>query len=96
MKHWLRYAERMTFLLSQGHHVCDVAVLYPTEAMQAYPGFNPNNMWKVTDDLSNRGIDYDYLDYQSLQQAKVNNKELKVGKESYRTLVIVDAKAMHQ
>ena len=37
MKQWLKRAERMCYLLSQGHHVCDVAILYPTETMQAYP-----------------------------------------------------------
>lgn len=96
MKHWLRYAERMTFLLSQGSHVCDVAVLYPSESVQAYPGFKPENMWKVTDELTKSGIDYDFLDYQSLQKASICDGKLKVGQEDYRILLVADGKAMHQ
>ncbi len=30
MKVWLKYAERMCYVLSQGEHVCDIAILYPT------------------------------------------------------------------
>ena len=40
MKRWLKYAERMSFVLSQGIHACDVAVMYPTETLQAYPDTN--------------------------------------------------------
>ena len=95
MKHWLEYAERLSFLLSQGKHVCDIAVLYPTESMQAYPEANANTMWKLTDYLSNTGLDYDYIDFQSLQHAAIENACLSAGNEKYKILLLADIKALH-
>lgn len=96
MKHWLRYAERMCYLLSQGRHVCDIALLYPTETLQAFPDSKVDRLFATADSLSLQGLDYDYIDYQSLQQADICDSRLVSGDESYRTLVLVDAKAMHE
>ncbi|MCD8260594.1 MAG: hypothetical protein LUD15_03130 [Bacteroides sp.] len=52
MKKWLKYAERLSYLLSQGEHICDIGILYPTESMQAYPDANPHLCFAVADQLS--------------------------------------------
>lgn len=96
MKKWLKYAERLSFLLSQGTHVCDIAVLYPTESMQAYPDANPELMWQVTDRLSECGLDYDYIDFHSLQEAQTDHGILSVSGESYKILILADIKALHE
>ena len=98
MKLWLKYAERMCFLLSQGIHVCDVAVLYPTETMQAIPGATPAATFAVSKELSSNGIDHDFIDYQSLQNSEIRDSALfqSVSEESYRILVLADAKALHR
>ena len=96
MKLWLKYAERMCFLLSQGDHVCDIAIMYPTETMQAIPGTKADATFAVSDSLSTHGLDYDFIDYQSLQNAVVENGCLKVGGESYKVLVFADTQAMHK
>lgn len=95
MKLWLKYAQRMSFILSQGVHVCDIAVLYPTETLQAYPGTNANLLWKVTDCLSECGLDYDFIDYQSLQRAEIGSKQLHISGEKYKVLILTDTKALH-
>ena len=95
MKLWLRYAERMCFLLSQGSHVCDIAILYPTETMQAVPGTKPALTFAVSDSLSVHALDYDFIDYQSVQKAEISGKALNVAGESYKVLVLADAAAMH-
>lgn len=95
MKRWLKYAERMSFLLSQGLHVCDVAILYPTESMQAYPDAKPDKAWEVAHVLTERGIDYDFIDYNSLLSSKINLKQLSVSGENYKVLILPDIKAMH-
>lgn len=95
MKLWLKYAERMSFILSQGEHVCDLAVLYPTETMQAFPGTSAGSTFKVTDELSAHGLDYDFIDYQSIQKAVIVDGCLNVSGESYRVLLLVDTKALH-
>jgi hypothetical protein len=96
MKKWLKYAERMCFVLSQGVHVADIAVLYPTESMMAYPEARADSLWKVTDTLSNSGLDYDFIDYQSLQNATVEDGLLHISDENYRVLVLADIKALHK
>lgn len=96
MKLWLKYAERMCFLLSQGTHACDVAVMYPTESMQAYPGTQPRSMWSLVDSLSLKGLDYDFIDYHSLQQATISDRELSIAGEQYKVLILADIKAMHR
>lgn len=94
LKLWLKYAERMSFLLSQGVHVCDAAIVYPTEAMQACPGVRPNRTWEAADALSRYGIDYDFIDAKSIQNAEAGDGVLRVADEEYRILILVDAKAM--
>lgn len=95
MKRWLKYAQRMCFLLSQGSHVCDIAVMYPTESLQAYPDAQVDNFWKVADLLGEHGLDYDFIDYQSLQRAEVDSGILRMADEEYKILVLADMRAMH-
>ncbi len=97
LQYWLKYAERLCYLLSQGKHVCDIAVLYPTETLQAYPDADINGIWATTDTLSASGLDYDYIDYQSLQNAQIGaDRTLQIGNEQYKFLILPDVMAMHQ
>lgn len=89
MKHWLRYARRMCYILSQGRHVCDVAVLYPTETFQAYPDSRHGLFRDVAEHLGADGIDFDFVDTRSLDGAQVDNEgSLKIGEECYQALVL--------
>jgi len=96
MKKWLRYAQRLCFVLSQGRHVCDVAILYPTETMQAFPGTGFKLCAEVSESLSVAGIDFDFIDFRSLQKAGTENGELSVSGEKYKVLILPGAKAMHE
>lgn len=95
MKLWLKYAERMCFLLSQGSHVCDIAILYPTETMQAFPDSDQWSTFGVSEELSKSGLDYDFIDYQSIWKSTISDGSLKVADESYKVLVLADTRAMH-
>ena len=95
MKVWLKYAERLCFLLSQGIHVADVAILYPTETLQAFPGASPNLSFSVGNELSPHGIDFDFIDYASLQKAEIRDQRLNISEENYRVLVLADTRAAH-
>ena len=95
MKGWLEYTERMSYLLSQGDHVCDIAVMYPTESMQAYPDAKPDGAFATAQRLSDAGLDYDFIDFRSLRDAEIKDGRLCVGNESYRVMVISDMRAMH-
>ena len=96
MKVWLKYAERMCYLLSQGEHVCDIAILYPTETMQAYPQAKPDLAFNTALKLSDAGLDYDFIDFQSLQNASIGNGSLSIAGESYKVLILAGVKAMHK
>lgn len=95
MKKWLEYTERMSYLLSQGSHVCDIAVLYPTEPLQAYPGEKPDGVFNVVTKLSESGLDYDFIDFRLLKDASISGKSLKIADEQYKIIVLADMKAIH-
>ena len=95
MKQWLKYVERMSYVLSQGKHVCDIALMYPTESMQAYPGTNPDKVFNLALQLSNKGLDYDFVDYHSLRNSIARGSELDLSGNRYKILILADVKAAH-
>ncbi|MGL4853284.1 MAG: glycosyl hydrolase [Phocaeicola sp.] len=95
MKVWLQYAERMSYLLSQGVHVCDIALIYPTEAMQAVAGKSGEMAFELGKELIYAGLDFDFMDYQSVARAEVKGEELVVSKEHYKVLILADLPALH-
>lgn len=96
MGEFLHCAERLGFLLSQGVHRCDVAVLYPVAAMEA--GMDGDlavkTAFAVGERLISRGIDVDYIDFESVARAQVVGQELRVSGEAYRVLVLPAMKAV--
>lgn len=96
MKVWLKYAERLCFVLSQGEHVADVAVLYPTETLQGCPGSSPQPTFSITNELSPHGCDYDFVDFSSLQNATIEDSCLCMAGEKYKVLVLADTRALHE
>ncbi len=96
VKKWLEYTERLSYLMSQGTHVCDIALMYPTESMQAYPDAKSNEAFDVAMKLSNAGLDYDFMDYRSLQKASIKKGHIAVSGEQYKVIILADMKAMHQ
>ncbi|MDR1492398.1 MAG: hypothetical protein LBT05_06740 [Planctomycetaceae bacterium] len=93
---WLRYFERLSFLLSQGNHVADVAIVYPAE--QGAAGFDCNHSTKIAFDLGRKiyrnGIDFDFIDGQSIARSAIGEKTLNVAGESYRVLILPAMKAL--
>jgi hypothetical protein len=96
MGDFLKCSERLSYLLSQGHHHCDVAILYPVTAMEA--GIQGKESVAVAFDAGNRlyttGIDFDYIDFESLTRAKIKGRELQVSGESYKILILPAMQAM--
>jgi alpha-L-rhamnosidase len=82
-----QYVTRLSFLLSQGRHRCDVAVLYPITDLEA--GFEGAE--GVAASFARRamdeGLDFDFLDFESLERAVFSDGQLQVAGESYRALV---------
>jgi len=94
MKGWLKYNERLSYLLSQGSHVCDVAVVYPVSPLQAGNGGNTEVAFSAARELFDAGIDFDFIDYQSLRRTDAGKANLSVSGENYSALVLADMTAV--
>lgn len=99
------YVARLSYLLSQGHHVCDIALLYPATTMQAeLPGGLPTAhgravrelWWAVNHLLDDERRDADILDDDSLERATVEDGRLCVSGERYRVLVLPGATVLRR
>lgn len=81
--------ERLSYLLSQGYHRADVALLYPVEPVIAGNGKGAVNCaFETGRALYADGIDFDFMDYQSLARAEVKGNELHVSGERFKVLII--------
>ncbi|WP_162463040.1 glycosyl hydrolase [Paenibacillus psychroresistens] len=90
MESFLACSERLSYLLSQGTHACDVAILYPVASVEA--GIDGEAAVKTSfaigEHLYQHGIDFDYMDFESLDRAEVKDQELRVSGEAYRVLIL--------
>lgn len=88
--------ERLSYLLSQGYHRCDVLLLYPVEPMAAKMDGEKSvkAAFELGTYLYNKGIDFDFIDYESVARSKVVKNELQVSGEKYRVLIIPSMKAI--
>jgi hypothetical protein len=88
--------QRLGFLLSQGYHRCDVAILYPVAPVEA--GMDGENAVKTAfttaERLYAKAVDFDFMDFESLARAKVVGKELHVSGEVYQVLILPAMKAV--
>jgi len=87
---FLKCSERLSYLLSQGYHSCDVAILYPVAPMIA--GMTGNEAVAAAFETGNllysSGIDFDFIDFESLNRAQTKSGELQVSGEKYKVLVL--------
>ena len=88
--------QRLSYTLSQGYHRCDVAVLYPVEAMVADPGNDASvkAAFQAGEALYSKSIDFDFMDFESLARCAIKNGELAVSGETYKVLVVPSMKAI--
>ena len=88
---FLKYFERLSFLMSQGHTVCDVAVVYPVAPFEAEMGGDEATKaaFELAAQLVTGGIDFEFLDHQTLEGAEVEDGRLVVQRAgaAYKVLV---------
>jgi hypothetical protein len=102
MPYWKHLGEfmncqkRLAYLLSQGHHCCDVAIMYPVAPAEANLGGKEavQAAFKTAQQIYSKGIDFDFMDFQSLARAEVVGKELQVSGERYRVLILPGMRAV--
>ncbi len=88
------YITRISALLSSGHHRCDVAILYPSTDLEA--GFTDavNTSEGLGRELVETGLDFDFLDFESLVRATIEHSSLNVSGEQYRVLIFPNVHAV--
>ncbi|MCX7044791.1 MAG: glycosyl hydrolase [Candidatus Sumerlaeota bacterium] len=96
MGDFMRYSERLSYLMSQGVHRCDVAIVYPVAPVEAQMGGKEavEAAFGVARQIFPNGIDLDFMDFESLARARIKDKELQVAGEAYRVLVLPAMKAL--
>jgi hypothetical protein len=105
MREHYKHIQRLCFLLSQGKHRCDMAVLFPTSTVQAdMNGTRAGKDAKESRKLLNvivplfkkHAIDFDYIDDESISKASVREGVLEVAGGSYRVLVLPGVRAIRE
>ena len=88
--------QRLSYLMVQGYHVCDVAVYYPVDAAVAgiEAGESTGKSFAMMNRLYHTGIDADFIDFQSIEKAVIQGGRLNIAGESYRVLVLPHPKAI--
>jgi len=96
MRGFMDCVQRLSYLLTQGHHCCDVAILYPVAPMEAGLGGKEAVAAAFTSGqaLYDQAIDFDFMDFESLARATVVGNTLQVSGETYRVLVLPAMRAV--
>lgn len=91
----LKCVERLSFLMSQGAHCADVAVMYPVEPKVA--GFGDSSVkaaFKLGEALYSEGIDFDFADARSIERAEFSGGKIRIADEAFEVLIIPAMQAM--
>jgi hypothetical protein len=90
MGDFLKCTERLSYVLSQGHHRCDVAIVYPVAPTEASlkGKKSTETAFSIARDLYPSGIDFDFMDFESLNRCQIKDKELNVSGEKYKILIL--------
>ena len=95
---FLKYFERLSYLLSQGHLVADVAIVYPVAPYEAEMDGDKarETAFKLAERLMSAGISFEFIDNDSLARAVVADGRLAVkdAGASYQALVLPNMAAV--
>lgn len=96
METFLDYFERLSYLMSQGVHQADVAVIYPVATGQADMGGPEatNAAFVAGANLMREGYDFIFIDDESIARASVADGRLHVSDAAYRVIILPSMRAM--
>ena len=96
MSVFLKYFERLSWLMSHGALQADIAILYPVSTAQAKMG--EKNATSVAFDsgtnLFNNGFDFLFIDDQSVLRAEIDTGRLNVTDQSFKVLILPSMQAI--
>ncbi|MBS1321083.1 MAG: hypothetical protein HP046_14560, partial [Parabacteroides sp.] len=92
---FLECTERLSYILSQGYHRADVAILYPVESVvSGYDQTAVQKAFSLGEYLYREGVDFDFMDYESLAKASIKNSKIHISGEEFKVLIIPSMKAI--
>ncbi len=99
MPQLLKCTERLSWLLSQGYHCCDVAIVYPVADMEAdikHGELSVKTAFETGTRLYENGCDFDFIDFESIDRANIDplTKTLHVKNAAYKAVIIPDMRAV--
>lgn len=88
--------QRLAYLLSQGHYRCDVAIMYPVSSVDAGMDgkISVDTAFETARTIYGKGVDFDFMDFQSLDRAEIMGSELHVTGNVYKVLILPAIKAL--
>jgi hypothetical protein len=96
LKGFMGAVQRLSFLFSQGRHVCDVAIMYPVAPAEA--GMDGPKAVEAAfaagRKLYGAGLDFDFIDFESVERARIENHTLCVSGEKYQVLILPAMRAI--
>ena len=96
MDYLLKCTERLSYVLSQGYHLCDIALIYPVAPVEANLKGKESvaTAFSIARDLYPAGLDFDFMDFESLARSEIKDKELNVSGERYKVLILPSMSAI--
>ena len=87
---WMVWLRRVSYLMSQGIHRCDVAILYPVAPMEAgmEGATATTTAFEAGTSLFEQGMDFDFMDFESLADSRIEDRTLRISDESYKVLIL--------
>ena len=85
------YGRRISYIMSQGHHICDVALLQPLSSqwVDGYDRTIPETEFMAIQKiLLDNLIDYDIIDPGSLLQSDVTKGKITIFEENYKMIIL--------
>ena len=74
------YTRRLCWLLTDGEHVCDVAIL----------GDGNNLSWRAAKQLYQEQIDFLYVDDRAVEESNIGDGQMTVGEQRYKVVIVED------
>jgi hypothetical protein len=96
MSVFLKYFERLSWLMSNSVLQADIAILYPVSTAQAKMGEESATSlaFETGTQLFNNGYDFMFIDDQSVTRAELGDGHLNVTDQSFKVLVLPSMKAI--
>ena len=89
-KVWLSKYKSLSALLTTGKHICDVAVFYPVSSFDYGEHSEEciNDTFSTAQYLFDRGVDFTFIDFQSIERAEIKNGLLVLPEAQFQAVVL--------